>query len=78
MRESSREKLERRRRKGLKESLVFGERSSLRYVNIIFEALVVFLMDFGYILGFYWDLILTLDLMKGEFGETLNCKRPVL
>ena len=66
------------RRKGLKESLVFGGRSSLRYVNMIFEALVVFLMDFGYILGFYWDLILTLDLMKGEFGGTLNCKRPVL
>ena len=78
MRESSREKLERRRRKGLKESLVFGGRSSLRYVNMIFEALVVFLMDFGYILGFYWDLILTLDLMKGEFGGTLNRKRPVL
>ena len=78
MRESSREKLERRRRKGLKESLVFGGRSSLRYVNMIFEALVVFLMDFGYILGFYWDLILTLDLMKSEFGGTLNCKRPVL
>ena len=78
MRESSREKLERRRRKGLKESLVFGGRSSLRYVNMIFESLVVFLMDFGYILGFYWDLILTLDLMKGEFGGTLNRKRPVL
>ena len=65
MRESSREKLERRRRKGLKESLVFGGKSSLRYVNMIFEALVVFLMDFCYILGFFWDLILTLDLMKG-------------
>ena len=78
MRESSREKLERRRRKGLKESLVFGGRSSLRYVNMIFEALVVFIMDFGYILGFYWDLILTLDLIKGEFGGTLNFKRPVL
>ena len=78
MRESSREKLERRRRKGLKESLVFGGRSSLRYVNMIFKAIVVFLMDFGYILGFYWDLILTLDLMKCEFGGTLNCKRPVL
>ena len=78
MRESSREKLERRRRKGLKESLVFSGRSSLRYVNMVFEALVVFLMDFGYILGFYWDLILTLDLMKGEFGGTLNCKRLVL
>ena len=45
---------------------------------MIFETLVVFLMDFGYILAFYWDLILTLDLMKGEFGGTLNCKRPVL
>ena len=53
MRESSREKLERRRRKGLKESLVFGGKSSLRYVNMIFEALVVFLLDFGYILGFF-------------------------
>ena len=50
MRESSRENLERRRRKGLKESLVFGGKSSLRYVNMIFEALVVFLMDFGCIL----------------------------
>ena len=78
MRESSREKLERRRRKGLKESLVFGGKSSLRYVNMIFEALVVFLLDFGYILGFCWDFILTLDLMKGEFGGTLNCKRSVL
>ena len=39
MRESFREKLERRRRKGLKESLVFGGKSSLRYVNMIFEAL---------------------------------------
>ena len=67
MRESYREKLERRRRKGLKESLVFGGKRSLRYVNIIFEALVVFLLDFGYILGFCWDFILT-----------LNCKRPVL
>ena len=66
MRESSREKLERRRRKGLKESLVFGGKSSLRYVNMIFEALVVFLLDFGYILGFCWDFILT-----------LTCKRPV-
>ena len=55
MRESSREKLERRRRKGLKESLVFCGKSSLRYVNMIFEALVVFLMDFGYILG--WVLL---------------------
>ena len=78
MRESSREKLERRRRKDLKESLVFGGKSSLRYVNMIFEALVVFLSDFGYILGFCWDFILTLYLMKGEFGGTLNCKRPVL
>ena len=78
MRESSRENLERRRRKGLKESLVFGGKSSLRYVNMIFEALVVFLLDFGYILGLCWDFILTLDLMKGEFGGTLNCKRPVL
>ena len=52
MRESSREKLEGRRRKGLKESLVFGGKNSLRYVNLIFEALVVFLLDFGYILGF--------------------------
>ena len=78
MRESSREKLERRRRKGLKESLVFCGKSSLRYVNMIFEAIVVFLLDFGYILGFYWDFILALDLMKGEFGETLNCKRLVL
>ena len=78
MRESSREKLERRRRKGLKESLVFGGKSSLRYVNMIFEALVVFLLDFGYILGFCWDFILTLDLVKSEFGGTLNCKRPVL
>ena len=77
MRESSREKLE-RRRKGLKESLVFGGKSSLRYVNMIFEALVVFLLDFGYILGFCWDFILNPDLMKGEFGGTLNCKRPVL
>ena len=77
MRESSREKLE-RRRKGLKESLVFGGKSSLRYINMIFEALVVFLMDFGYILGFWWDFILILDLMKCEFGGTLNCKRPVL
>ena len=59
MRESSREKLERRRRKGLKESLVFGGKSSLRYVNMIFEALVVFLLDFGYILWFCWDFILT-------------------
>ena len=50
MRESSREKLERRRRKGLKESLVFVGKSSLRYVNMIFETLVVFLMDFGCIL----------------------------
>ena len=48
MRESFREKLESRRRKGL----VFGGKSSLRYVNMIFEALVVFLLDFGYILGF--------------------------
>ena len=78
MRESSREKLERRRRKDLRESLVFGGKSSLRYVNMIFEALVVFLMDFGYILGFFWDFILTLDLRKGEFSGTLNCKRPVL
>ena len=78
MRESSREKLERMRRKGLKESLVFGGKSSLRYVNMIFEAFVVFLLDFGYILGFCWDFILTLDLMKGEFGGTLNCKRSVL
>ena len=78
MRESSREKLERRSRKGLKESLVFGGKSSLRYVNMIFEALVVFLLGFGYILGFCWDFILTLDLMKGEFGGILNCKRPVL
>ena len=70
MRESSREKLERRRRKGLKEILVFGGKSSLRYVNMIFEALVVFLMDFGYILWCYWDFILTLNLMKGEFGGT--------
>ena len=77
MRESSREKLE-RRRKGLKESLVFGGKSSLRYVNMIFKALVVFLLDFGYILGFCWDFILTLDFMKGEFVGTLNCKRPVL
>ena len=45
---------------------------------MIFEALVVFLLDFGYILGFCWDFNLTLDLMKGEFGGTLNCKRPVL
>ena len=52
MRESYREKLERRRIKGLKESFVFGGKSSLRYVNMIFEALVVFIMDFGYILGF--------------------------
>ena len=50
MRESSKEKLERRRRKGLKESLVFGGKSSLRYVNMLFEALVVFLMDSGCIL----------------------------
>ena len=50
MRESSREKLEKRRRKGLKESLVFGGKSSLRYANMIFEALVVFLIDFGCIL----------------------------
>ena len=64
MRESSRENLERRRRKGLKESLVFGGKSSLRYVNMIFEALVVFLLDIGYILGFFWDFILTLDMMK--------------
>ena len=78
MRESSIEKLERRRRKGLKEILVFGGKSSLRYVNMIFEALVVFLLDFGYIIGFFWDFILTLDLMKGEFGGTLNFKRPVL
>ena len=78
MRESSRDKLERRRRKGLKESLVFGGKSSLRYVNMIFEALVVFLLDFGYILGFCWDFILTLDFMKGEFGGTLNFKRPIL
>ena len=78
MRESSREKLERRRRKGLKENLVFGGKSSLRYVNMIFEALLVFLLDIGYILGFCWDFILTLDFMKGEFGGTLNCKRPVL
>ena len=67
MRESSREKLERRRRKGLKESFVFGGKSSLRYVNMIFEALVVFLWDFGYILVFFWDFVLT-----------LNCTRPVL
>ena len=60
MRESSREKLERRRRKGLKESLVFGGKSSLRYVNMVFEVLVVFLLEFGYILGFFWDFILTL------------------
>ena len=78
MRESSREKLERRRRKGLKESLVFGGKSSLRYVNMIFEALVVFVIEFGYIIRFCWDFILTLYLMKGEFGNTLNCKRPVL
>ena len=45
---------------------------------MIFEALVVFLLDFGYILGFCWDFILTLDLMKCEFGGILNCKRPVL
>ena len=62
----------------MKESLVFGGKSSLRYVNMIFEAIVVFLMDFGYILGFWWDFILILDLMKGEFGGTLNCKRSVL
>ena len=49
MGESFRETLEIRRRKGLKESLVFGEKNSLRYVNMIFEALFVFLMDFGYI-----------------------------
>ena len=67
MRESSREKLERNRRKGLKESLVFGGKNSLRYVSMIFEALVVFLLDFGYILGFCCDFIVT-----------LNCKRPVL
>ena len=78
MRESSREKLERRTRKGLKESLVFGGKSSLRYVNMIYEALVIFLMDFGYILGFCWDFIITLDLMKGDFGGTLNCKILVL
>ena len=34
----------------MKESLIFGGKSSLMYVNMIFEALVVFLMDFGCIL----------------------------
>ena len=62
----------------MKETLVFNGKSSLRYVNMIFEAFVVFLLDFGYILGFHWDFILTLDLMKGEFGGTINGKRPVL
>ena len=63
--------------KRLEGKVGFWWKSSLRYLNMIFEALVVFLMDFGYILGYCWDFILTLDLMKGEFGGTLNCKRPV-
>ena len=78
MRESSREKLERMRRKGLKETLVFGGKSSLRYVNMIFEAffcISIRLWLYSRVsLGFHPNP----NLMKGEFGGTINCKRPVL